>query len=201
MNGSRRTVVANITLSLDGRINGLAGDTDMGWIVPHALTDVARDHMLEVTSPASTILLGRKNYQGFAGFWPHVAEMPEADRRDQQFSRWFTDTEKVVVTRTLTEPLCPNTTLTGDDPEAVVAELKGRPGGDIVILASAGIIRALLRADLVDRLSLTCCPQIVGGGDRLFDEGLPASRWAVTRSTTGDLGTTCTLLDRIPDQP
>lgn len=194
-----RAVVANITLSLDGRINGPAGETDMGWIVPHALTDVARDHMVEVTSAASTILLGRKNYEGFAGFWPSVAEMDGADARDRAFSRFFTDTEKVVFSRTLLEPLCPNTTLTDQSVESVVADLKAQAGGDIVVLASASIIRALLRAQLVDRLSLTTCPQLVGGGQRLFDDSLPPSSWTVARTTTGELGTTCTLLERVAE--
>ena len=58
-------VVANISLSMDGRTNGVGGDYDMSWIVPHAVTDSTRDNMIAVTSPATTVLLGRKNYQGF----------------------------------------------------------------------------------------------------------------------------------------
>src|SRR2546421_8758227 len=65
-----RTVIGNISLSLDGRVTGPGGEYDMGWIVPHALTDESRSHLLKITSTASTVLLGRKNYQGFAGFWP-----------------------------------------------------------------------------------------------------------------------------------
>jgi hypothetical protein len=41
---SHRTVVANISLSLDGRVAGPGGGYDMGWIVPHALSDGARTH-------------------------------------------------------------------------------------------------------------------------------------------------------------
>lgn len=55
-----RTVVGNISLSLDGRTTGPGGDYDMGWIVPHALTDIARAHLFEITMPATTVLLGRK---------------------------------------------------------------------------------------------------------------------------------------------
>ena len=197
MSTTSRTVVANITLSLDGRTHGPAGEHDMGWIAPHALTDVARDHMVDVITPATTILLGRKNYEGFSGFWPAVADMPEADPRDRRFSRFFTETDKVVFSRTLAEPLCANTTLTADDPATVVADLKGQPGGDLVVLASSSVIRALLRADLVDRLSLTVCPQVVGGGARLFEDGLVPSTWAPVHSRSGELGTTCALLDRV----
>lgn len=196
MSNTSRTVVANITLSLDGRTHGPAGEHDMGWIAPHALTDVARDHMVDVIAPATTILLGRKNYEGFAGFWPAVADMAGADHRDRRFSRFFTDTEKVVFSHTLTEPLCANTTLTADDPATVVTSLKEQPGGDLVVLASSSVIRALLRADLVDRLSLTVCPQVVGGGARLFEDGLEPSTWVPVQSRSGELGTTCVLLDR-----
>jgi dihydrofolate reductase len=197
MSTTSRTVVANITISLDGRIHGPAGEHDMGWVAPHALTDVARDHMVDVIDPATTILLGRKNYEGFAGFWPSVADLPEADPRDRRFSRFFTDTEKVVFSRTRTEPVCANTTLTAEDPATVVARLRDEPGGDLVVLASSSIIRALLQADLVDRLSLTVCPLVVGGGARLFDDGLEPSTWAPARSRTAELGTTCVLLDRV----
>ena len=197
MSTTSRTVVANITVSLDGRTHGPAGEHDMGWIAPHALTDVARDHMVDVISPATTILLGRKNYEGFAGFWPAVADMAEADPRDRRFSRFFTDTEKVVFSRTRTEPVCDNTTLTAEDPATVVARLKDEPGGDLVVLASSSVIRALLQADLVDRLSLTVCPLVVGGGARLFEDGMEPSTWAPSRTRSGELGTTCVLLDRV----
>ena len=45
-----RIVTGNISLSLDGRVTGPAGDHDMGWIVPHALTDESRAQLLKITS-------------------------------------------------------------------------------------------------------------------------------------------------------
>jgi dihydrofolate reductase len=65
-----RKVVANISLSLDGRINGAGGEYDMSWVVPHAVSNAARDHMVRFTLPTTTVLLGRKNYEGFGGYWP-----------------------------------------------------------------------------------------------------------------------------------
>jgi hypothetical protein len=53
-----RTVIGNISLSLDGRVSRPGGQYDMSWIVPHAITNVARDHMINVTKPATTVLLG-----------------------------------------------------------------------------------------------------------------------------------------------
>jgi hypothetical protein len=55
---------------------------------------VTPTHMIRVTDPATTVLLGRKNYQGFGGFWPAVADNPEADERDRTFSAWLNRTER-----------------------------------------------------------------------------------------------------------
>jgi len=115
-----RIVTGNISLSLDGRVTGPAGDHDMGWIVPHALTSESRAHLLKITSTASTALLGRKNYQGFAGFWPAVAGDEGADPRDRTFARWLNEAEKVVVSRTLTEASWPGSRVVADDPAEVV---------------------------------------------------------------------------------
>src|SRR5579871_6947817 len=87
-----RTVVANISLSLDGRVAGPGGDYDMSWIVPHAVTDRAREQMVKVTSAATTALLGRKNYQGFSFYWPTVvlAAQQHCGRRAGDLHHVFT---------------------------------------------------------------------------------------------------------------
>jgi dihydrofolate reductase len=191
-----RRVVANVTLSLDGRTAGPAGDGDMGWLVPHALSDAARDHMMAVTTPATTVLLGRKNHEGFAGFWPPVADDPSADPRDRAFSSWLTETDKVVFSSTLTESAWTSTTVTANAADAVVRALRAEPGGDIVVLASSSIIRALLEADEVDQLSITLCPEILGGGPRLLD-GTPPGSWTLAGSLVTDSGAICLRYDRV----
>lgn len=201
--GGNRMVVANISLSLDGRVHGTAGEHDMGWIVPHAVSDEARDHMVRVTSPATTALLGRMNYEGFGQYWPPVAADEDADPRDRAFSRWLNEVDKVVFSSTLTgsgtgtEPTWADTTLTSRSPADVVAELRTRPGGDIVVLASGSVIRSLLDADAVDRLSITLCPETVGGGPRLFDDGVTAGgSWRLADQTVTGSGAICLLYDR-----
>ena len=191
-----RTVVANISVSLDGRVNGPGGDYDMSWIVPHALTDGAREHMVKVTNPASTALLGRKNYQGFASYWPAVADNPDADPRDRAFAQWLNAVDKVVFSTTLQEAGWPNSRIVADDPAAEVRRLRKQGGGDIIILASASIIRNLLAAGEVDRLSITLCPALAGGGARLFGDDLPGSAWSLAETTPTDSGAICLLYDR-----
>lgn len=193
-----RTVVANISLSLDGRLNGPGGDYDMSWIVPHALTDGAREHMVKVTGHASTALLGRKNYQGFASYWPAVADNPAADPRDRAFAQWLNAVEKVVFSTTLQEAGWPNSRIVADDPAAEVRRLRKQGGGDIIVLASASIIRNLLAAGEVDRLSITLCPALAGSGARLFGDDSPGSAWSLAETTPTDSGAICLLYDRKP---
>jgi len=195
-NTNGRRVVANISLSLDGRISGVGGDFDMGWIVPHAVTDAAREHMIRVTGPATTALLGRKNYQGFGGFWPAVAEDEKADPRDRAFSEWLNAVEKVVFSTTLTDAPWENSRIADAAPADLVRKLRAEPGGDIIVLASASVIQALLAAGELDRLSITLCPEIVGGGRRLLDDGLPAGSWSLTDMSTTESGAICLIYDR-----
>ena len=192
-----RKVIGNITLSLDGRVSGTGGEFDMGCIVPHAVSDAARDHMIRVTGPATTVLLGRKNYQGFGGFWPAVADDENADPRDRAFSRWLTAVDKIVFSTTMTDTPWQNSRIAGAGPADVVRQLRKEDGGDIVVLASVSVIQALLEADELDRLSITLAPEIVGGGRRLFDDGLPAASWSLTDLSTTESGAICLLYDRV----
>lgn len=192
-----RAVIGNISLSLDGRTTGPQGDYDMGWIVPHAITNGARENMMSVMSPATTALLGRKNYEGFGHYWPAVANDENADPRDRAFSKWLNAVDKIVFSSTLKEPSWENSRIVNADPASIIQDLKQQQGGDIVVLSSASIIKSLLRADLLDRLSITLCPEIAGGGARLLDDGLPASSWVLRRSTPTESGALCLLYERI----
>lgn len=198
MTTQRRTVVGNISLSLDGRVSGIGGPYDMGWIVPHAVSDGARDHMTRLVGPATTALLGRNNYQGFGGFWPAVAKDESADPRDRRFGQWLDDVEKVVFSTTLEKAEWNNTRIAEASPADEVRALREQPGGDIVVLASSSVIRALLDADELDRLSITLCPEVVGGGTRLFEDGLPASGWRPSPDViTTESGALCVFFDRV----
>lgn len=195
-----RTVIANISLSLDGRIAGPGGEYDMSWIVPHAITNGARDHMINVTSPATTVLLGRKNYEGFGSYWPSVANNEEADSRDRAFSKWLNSVEKIVFSSTLKAASWENSRIVNDDPATVVKELQKQAGGDIIVLASSSVIKRLLEADALDCLSITLCPEVSGGGARLFNDGLLPSSWTLRQSKSTESGALCLHYDRIREQ-
>ncbi|MEV1024802.1 dihydrofolate reductase family protein [Streptomyces sp. NPDC050264] len=194
--GGRR-VVTNIALSLDGRYAKPDNPLDMSWVMPYAVTDVARDHLTGLWEPATTALLGRVNAEGFLGFWPTVIGMEGADPRDEGFAKWLVDADKVVLSSTLREAPWERTTLADAPTAEVVAELKTTEGGDILVLSSASVIKALLAADLVDRLAFTVFPVFLGGGPRLFDDGLPAGQWTLVSQTAGEHGTAALVYDRV----
>ena len=191
-----RKVTANLALTLDGRYHGPGGPADFGTFVPYVTTDVARDHMTRTWETATTALLGRVNAEGFLGFWPSVAGDENADPRDRGYAKWLVSTEKVVLSTTLTEAPWERTRVVNAPAADVVADLKATGEGDILVNSSPTVIKALLSADLIDRLYLLVLPEIVGGGARLFEDGLPASKWTLTRQETGALGETAMVYDR-----
>jgi dihydrofolate reductase len=152
--------------------------------------------MIRVTSPATTALLGRKNYEGFGGYWPTVADDENAPAESRTFSRWLNEVDKVVFSSTLTDTSWQNSRIASTDPVTTVKDLRREEGGDIIVLASSSIIRALLAADELDRLSITLAPELVGGGARLFDETTPATSWSLSHSTPTESGALCLRYDR-----
>jgi len=193
--GGRR-VVTNLALSLDGHYAKPDDHLDMSWVMPYAVTDVARDHLTSLWEPATTAVLGRVNAGGFLSFWPTVIDLEGADPRDVGFARWLVDVDKVVLSSTLEEAPWARTRIENRPTADVVAELKAGEGGDIFVPSSPTVIKALLAADLVDRLAMTVFPVFLGGGPRLFEDGLPAAGWTLARQAAGQDGEVVLAYDR-----
>jgi dihydrofolate reductase len=160
-------VVVFTSVTLDGVMQAPArpdedprgGFEHGGWAVPYA--DPA---MWEVMGRGGALLLGRRTYQDFYAVWPN--------RTDNPFTEVLNQAQKYVASITLTEPLpWMNSTLLKGDVAEAVAELKGQPGKDLVVLGSGELVQALMRADLVDEHVLLVHPLILGSGRRLFPEG------------------------------
>jgi dihydrofolate reductase len=194
--GGRR-VVTNMSLSLDGHYAKPDHPEDMSWVMPYAITDVSRDHLTSLWETATTALLGRTNAEGFLGFWPTVIGMEGADPRDEGFARWLVDVDKVVLSSTLDAAPWDRTTIVDKPTVEVVADLQATEGGDILVLSSASVIKALLAADQVDRLAITIFPVFLGGGPRLFDDGLPEGQWMIVSHAAGEHGTLSLVYDRV----
>lgn len=191
-----RMIRANLSLTLDGRYHGAGGAADLSPIVPYAVTEVARDHLARLHQGATTILLGRGSAQGFMAYWPPVADDESADPRDRGYAAWLRDTDKVILSRTLTEAPWPRTRVVNAPAADIAGELRSAGEGDILVNSSPSVIRALLGADLIDRLHIMINPEIAGAGERLFDDGLPATKWSLARHEAGELGELALIYDR-----
>jgi dihydrofolate reductase len=113
---------------------------------------------------SDALLLGRRTYEIFAASWPQRAsDVPNAD--------WMNNTRKYVASTTLESPEWQNTTVLQGDVSEAVSGLKQQDGEAITLNGSAALLRALLRAGLVDELRLLLHPVVLGSGRRLFDDG------------------------------
>ncbi|WP_280235258.1 dihydrofolate reductase family protein [Nocardia cyriacigeorgica] len=195
-NPTGRKVTANIALTLDGRYNGPGGPSDADAIVGYATTEVARNHLTQIWENATTAVLGRNSAEGFLSYWPTVAADDNADPRDRGYAKWLVDTDKVVLSSTLTDAPWERARLVNAPAADVITELKATGTGDILVNTSPTVIKALLAADLLDRLYLLITPEIAGDGQRLFEDGLPGSRWTLTDQEVGERGEIALVYDR-----
>lgn len=155
-----RKIIVGEFISLDGVVE--APDR---WHFPYVNEEMFAamwSHMAQV----DTMLLGRVTYQSYAGAF---ANAPADDQAAAQMNR----PAKVVVSRTLKDLAWENSTLLTGDVAGEVARLKQQLGAGIITTGSITVVRTLLRAGLVDELSLLVHPIVVGTGRRLFEEQGP----------------------------
>ncbi|MGA4683785.1 MULTISPECIES: dihydrofolate reductase family protein [Micromonospora] len=152
-----------------------------GWQMP-LLDDKSGAVMFQQASSMDALLLGRKTYDIFAGFWPKApADIP--------FTGLLNGVPKYVASRTLTEPLAwANSSLVSGDLAERVTEMKARHD-EVHVIGSLDLVQSLLRPGLVDRLNLWVYPVVLGTGKRLFGEGTVPSALRLTESVTHAHGT------------
>ena len=159
-------VIENITL--DGRIEMLDDWFDpRGPEDPEAFAEIVDDER-EVQEQFDAVLLGRRTYQDFEGYWPKQTEDPTG------ITAYLNRTTKFVLSSTLGEPEWQNTTVLRGPLEDEVAALKELPGRDISLAGSVSVATALVGSGLVDEYRLMVYPYVQGRGRRLFEDGAPA---------------------------
>jgi dihydrofolate reductase len=188
------TVIEN--LSLDGVMQAPGrpdederdGFGHGGWAIPYN-DEVLGRKMSEHMARDSALLLGRRTYEDFAGFWPRQTGNP--------FTPVLEARTKYVASRTLAEPLpWANSTLLRGDAATAVAELKAGTGRDLVVLGSGELVRALAAHDLVDEYLLLVHPLVLGAGRRLFPDRGPRLELRLVDSATTTTGVTVATFAR-----
>jgi dihydrofolate reductase len=194
----RKLIVAE-HISLDGIIQAPGGPKEDpsgdfrfgGWSVPYA-DEAVGQAVQDLLSQPFELLLGRRTYDIWAAYWPHV----RADSPSHGIADLFNSLPKHVATHR------PNTldwqnshALDGDLPDAI-RELKRQGGANLVTWGSGDMVRQLLAAGLVDELRLVIYPVVLGRGKRLFDDNAQASAFTLADSTSTASGVLITRYER-----
>jgi dihydrofolate reductase len=183
-----RLIVA-VMVSLDGVIQAPGGPeedtsggfTHGGWVWPFAGEDEAMDGLF--AQPFS-LLLGRRTYDIFAGYWPQVpSDAPHGGIADA-----FNGTTKYVATHHPDTLAWQHSHALGADIVSAVRALKRREGSDLVTQGSSDLLHQLLASDVVDELRLLTYPVLLGRGKRLFDDATQAASFRLASSRTTSTG-------------
>ena len=152
-----------------------------GWQAPLADQE-SGGVIFEEARSMDALLLGRRTYEIFAGYWPSAPqEIP--------FTRLPNGVPKYVASRTLAGSLAwqPSTLVAGDLAENITA-LKGRHD-EVHVIGSLDLLQSLLRFGLADRMNLWVYPLLLGSGKQVFAAGTVPTALRLTESVTYPNGT------------
>jgi dihydrofolate reductase len=139
----------------------------MDWMV-WDWDDALKKYVDEITEPVDCILLGRNLAQGFIPHWATVAANP--DNPQYAAGKTYTNTHKVVFTKTLAKSEWNNTDLAKGDLIDEITQLKKQEGKDIMVYGGATFVSALIKQGLIDEFHLFINPTAIGKGMAIFKD-------------------------------
>jgi dihydrofolate reductase len=193
-----RKIVTAAFVSLDGVMQAPGGPEEDptggfehgGWLVPY-WDDTLGAALDETFSMPFDLLLGRRTYNIFAAYWPHVQHDPGAgdfDKGTAEIGALFDRITKHVATHDPDTLSWQNSQSLGGDVVARLRELKATDGPILLTQGSSALVQRLLAADLIDELRLMVFPLLLGRGKRLFAEGTVPAAFRLTKSATSPSG-------------
>src|SRR5690242_10742954 len=185
-----RKIIVGAQVSLDGVMQAPGGPwedptrgfTFGGWVMPY-FDDVFGEEIDRVLTENCDLLLGRKTYEIFAGYWPYYDETASAGR----IARLFKKIKKYVVSRSGEVDISWTGTVLLRN-IADVKRLREEDGPNLVTQGSTELVHALLANDLVDAISIFTVPVVLGGGKKLFADGSAPHSFKLTRSRVSPNG-------------
>jgi dihydrofolate reductase len=171
-------------ISLDGVIqpggpNENSEYSHGGWTAPYRTPEGAAA-FAEAYGSRFDLLLGRRTYDLWAGFWPKMKGGPFADNLNAA-------TKYVATHRPGGLEWGPVGDL-GPDVMAGVRGLKSQDGPDLLVCGSASLTSVLLEQGLVDEVVLAVYPLLLGRGKRCFSDSADAREFALVSTKTTSTG-------------
>jgi dihydrofolate reductase len=151
-------------ISLDGVIEISGKDSDFpygDWTAPYR-TPAGRDTVLAAQGERFDLLLGRRTYDIWSGYWPKAPSSAMADRLNAA-------TKSVATHRPESLEWGPFESL-GPDTVEGVGRIKSQDGPDLVLWGSSTLTSTLLEHGLADEVLLIVYPVLLGTGKRFFAE-------------------------------
>lgn len=159
-----------VQMTVDGYIAGPNGEMD--WITFN-WDDALKEYVTELTESMDQIVLGRKLAQGFIPHWAGVAQDPAHEEHLAGVK--FTETPKVVFSKTLDQSEWDNTVLAKGDLVEEITRLKNQEGPDIIAYGGATFVSNLIKHGLIDEYHLFVNPAAIGSGLPIF-QGLDVTQ-------------------------
>ena len=157
-------------ISLDGVIQAPGGRNEDGdypygrWTLPYR-DPAAGKAVFAAHSEPFDLLLGRRAYDIWSGFWPKAPSSPLADSLNAA-------TKYVATHRPGSLEWGPFEGL-GPDIVEGVRRIKAKAGPDLIVWGSSTLTPVLLEHGLADEVLLLVYPVLLGKGKRFFAEGTP----------------------------
>jgi dihydrofolate reductase len=150
-------------VSLDGVMQHEDGEgfSHGGWTTPYR-TPAGAEAVLEAHGSVFDLLLGRRTYDSWAGFWPNAGNSPMANGLNAA-------TKYVATHRPKSLEWGPAQDL-GSDIIAGIRALKLTDGPDLIVSGSSTLTSVLLEHGLVDEVVLIVYPVLLGPGMRFFSD-------------------------------
>ena len=136
-----------------------------GWQMGGDYQDEVTDKIInDFMSTPFEMLLGKRTYEIFAGYWPNHPEI-------ELIAKPFNTTRKYVVSDVPMEISWNNSVLITGDVVAEIKKLKTLDGPDLWVWGSGNLIQTLLKNNLIDQMHIWTHPVTIGTGKKLFAEG------------------------------
>lgn len=178
-----RKLKLQVQISVDGFISGPNGEMD--WLVFNWSDDI-KEYVDEITRPVDTILLGRNLAAGFIPHWAAVAA--DTNNPEQEAGIKYSETKKIVFSKTLTKSEWDNTEVENGDFVEKIKLLKQQQGKDLIVYGGAGFVSSLIKEQLIDELHLFVNSAILGKGMPVFQEVETMQKLQVAFSRQFDCG-------------
>ena len=166
-------------ISLDGVIEHDEDYAYGGWTAPYR-NPAGLQAVLEAQGSSFDLLLGRRTYDIWSGYWPKAPNSPMADGLNAA-------TKYVATHRPDSLAWGPVKDLGADIMEGVRG-VKSEDGLDLVVWGSSTLTSVLLGQGLVDEVVLIVYPVLLGRGKRIFSESVDALELALVSTKATPTG-------------